>query len=131
MPKTSRAGASGSQPSGTSVLDQRLVSALATLRTLDELARAEQPNNEEIRSSLDILVSNLDHLQRAKDAVDIQLPRELVHEFVDEGRNPDLWAQAVAGRCEASRRRLDGRSSALRNLGSVLEGRIAQWRAEQ
>ena len=86
------------------------------------------PNNAEIRRSLDILTSNLDHLQRAKDAHDVQLPRELVQHFVDEGKNPDLWAQTLATRCEDSRRLLDGKSSALHNLGKELQERV---KAEQ
>ena len=110
------------------LLNQRLESTLATLKALDELANAEVPNNAEIRDSLDILTSNLDHLQRAKDAHDVQLPRELVQHFVDEGKNPDLWAQTLATRCESSRRLLDGKSSALHNLGKELQERV---KAEQ
>ena len=48
--------------------------------------------------------------------------------FVDEGKNPDLWAQTLATRCESSRRLLDGKSSALHNLGKELQERV---KAEQ
>ena len=128
MSRSGAPGASASASGGAEKLDHRLESTLATLKALDELANAEVPNNAEIRSSLDILTSNLDHLQRAKDAHDVQLPRELVQHFVDEGKNPDLWAQTLATRCESSRRLLDGKSSALHNLGKELQERV---KAEQ
>ena len=65
MSRSGASGASASASGGAEKLNQRLESTLATLKALDELANAEVPNNAEIRRSLDILTSNLDHLQRA------------------------------------------------------------------
>ncbi|XP_011675314.1 mediator of RNA polymerase II transcription subunit 10-like [Lytechinus pictus] len=124
---------SSSQPDKFEPLVENLERFIEITRQLGLVVSDFQPQGQApLNQKLHMLVSSLQELDKNKEQVqDVQVPLELIYEYVDQGKNPQLYTKDCMERAVAKNELVKGKIETFRRFKKALVTELGKMFPEE
>ncbi|KAF2091652.1 RNA polymeras-like protein II mediator complex subunit 10 [Saccharata proteae CBS 121410] len=109
----------------TQLIEQLKQVVQSLFNLIVEVTDYQGPQTEEaMRNEITQLLRNLLNLSKSASQLHLQIPPEVI-EYVENGRNPDIYTREFAELVQKNNQKLKGRSEALSQFRDILARKIA------